>query len=137
MIDIQATNFQRGDAVVLPTYGEPLGISGKWAEYDFSIAEEGSYVLSVRYATGEIRAVSVFLDGNLITDDGMANTTGGYESAKGVWEADQEPHLSDWTRGGCGGTVRAWARAEQPWTTRRWRRSENCWLPSRRCRAPS
>jgi hypothetical protein len=86
MIDLQATHFQRGDAVALPSYGEPLGISGKWAEYDFSIAEEGNYVLSVRYATGEIRAVSVFLDGNLITDDGMANTTGGYESAKGVWE---------------------------------------------------
>jgi len=31
---------------------------------------------------------------------------------------EQKPHLFDWTRGGCGGTVRAWARAGQHQTTR-------------------
>lgn len=85
VIYIQAKDFQRGDAV-LSTWGEPLSIGGKWAEYDFDVAQSGNYVLSVRYAAAESRPVSIFLDGNLITYKGMAKTTGGWAPKTGIWE---------------------------------------------------
>ncbi len=85
-LEIAARNFQRGDASVLASYGEPLGIGGIWAEYDFEIATGGSFVLAARYAAGESRPVRLSIDGVLLDDRAMAGNTGSFASAAGRWE---------------------------------------------------
>lgn len=85
-LEIAAGSFQRGDASVLASYGEPLGIGGIWAEYDFELVTGGSFVVAARYAAGESRPVRLSMDGVLLDDRAMAGNTGSFMSATGRWE---------------------------------------------------
>lgn len=62
------------------------GTDGEWVDYDFVVSSAGNYLLSVRYAAAESRPVSIFLDGNPIIDNGLANTTGSWDLETGAWE---------------------------------------------------
>jgi hypothetical protein len=86
VLAIDAPSFQRGNASVLASYGEPLSIGGIWAEYDFEVATGGGFVLAARYAAGESRPVRLSLDGVLLDDRAMAGNTGSFTSASGRWE---------------------------------------------------
>jgi len=85
-LEIVAGTFQRGDASVLASYGEPLSIGGIWAEYDFELAAGGNFEFAARYAAGESRPVRLSIDGILIDDRAMAGNTGSFTSATGRWE---------------------------------------------------
>ena len=91
---LEARLYQRGDAVVLEAYGEPLCIGGRWAEYDVEFAAAGNYLLAIRYAAAEPRATRLLVDGILVHDQAVAGTTGSWVAATGKWEDQAILHLS-------------------------------------------
>jgi hypothetical protein len=72
---LEARLYQRGDAVVLEAYGEPLCIGGRWAEYDVEFAAAGNYLLAIRYAAAEPRATRLLVDGILVHDQPVVPAT--------------------------------------------------------------
>ncbi|MDD5730487.1 MAG: radical SAM protein [Candidatus Omnitrophica bacterium] len=84
------------------------GGKGKgYALYRFSIDKEGCFELHARYACAESRPVQVFIDGALMKEDGLKETTGGWtlNSAKifkeTAFNLSKGEHILKLSREGC------------------------------------
>lgn len=83
-ITVQAMQYQRGTAHETG-HGEPLSITGGWAEYDVTTESTGSYILSTRYSAQTPRGADIFIDGLPVMKDAMQETTGSWAPDSGQW----------------------------------------------------
>ena len=56
-----------------------------YAEWDFELPASGRFVLELNFASGESRPVKLFLNGELLTEQAAAGTTGGFADSNSKW----------------------------------------------------
>lgn len=95
-ISIRATDFVRGTNVAIDqcTVGPgilanapPCNAAPNAAEFDFSVAAPGAYQLEIYFAAanGWPRPIKVYLNGTVIRDQALSETTGGWGNEKLTW----------------------------------------------------
>ncbi len=91
-IDLEAESFARGNVIVdNDNYGKGIGIIGdpgaqkSFAEYDISVPEAGRYVLQLRYAAKTARPGRLLLNGEVVRDPAITETTGDWLPAGQRW----------------------------------------------------
>ncbi len=55
------------------------------AEYDFEIATAGNYEIELRYCSGEVRKIRLYLGGSVINLDAAQETTGSFDVGTARW----------------------------------------------------
>lgn len=88
----EAESFDRGTAGKVPAgYGKGIGIiSDKgdpltWVEYDIEVQEAGTYQVEFRYAAESSRPGKLSLNGKVVNDKSMAQTTGSWYPDTQKW----------------------------------------------------
>ena len=88
-------NFNKGNH----EFGEGLIIDGGekrgYASYSITIKENGRYELWSKYASCQIRPVKIFIDGDLIKEDGLSKITGGWNKVFSKWFKEGEIYLKE------------------------------------------
>ena len=92
ILNRQAENFQRGNAAILKTeYGDGIGIisdpgaQNTWAEWDFDIQTQGTYLLQFRYAALNARPGTLSINGRIVNETAVNQKTGGWMPPHQKW----------------------------------------------------
>jgi hypothetical protein len=93
VINRQAEKFDRGDVVTLDSgYGEGIGIIGdpgggqkRFVEWDFAISDPGQYHIQFRYAALEARPGRLSVNGKVVQETAVDQTTGGWHPPNQRW----------------------------------------------------
>jgi hypothetical protein len=94
VIEISARDFVNGTNVAIDqcTAGPgilanapPCNAAPNAADFLFESARGGTYQLDVRYAADSPRPVQVILNGQLISDQALSQTTGGWDNSNLAW----------------------------------------------------
>ncbi len=91
-IELEAETFARGNVTIdTENYGKGIGIIGdkgaqkNFAEFDINIPTDASYVLQLRYAAKTARPGRILLDGKVIRDPAITETTDDWHPANQKW----------------------------------------------------
>ena len=82
---VEAEAFDRGQYGKSGTFILNGNFSPNFAEWDFQIESARRFVLELNYASGESRPVSLFLNGELLTENAAAGKTGGFGGDDARW----------------------------------------------------
>ena len=92
ILNRQAENFQRGNAAILKTgYGEGIGIISDpgaqhtWAEWDFVIKTQGTYLVQFRYAALNARPGTLSINSRVVNKTAVDQKTGGWMPPHQKW----------------------------------------------------
>ncbi|MDF1845300.1 MAG: DUF1549 domain-containing protein [Rubripirellula sp.] len=88
----EAERFSAGNVTSLHDgYGQGIGIisdrgpQSSFAEYEIDIPADGPYLLQVRYAARDARPGEIRLNGAIVKENAIANTTGGWMPEHQQW----------------------------------------------------
>ena len=91
-IELEAESFARGNVTIdNENYGKGIGIIGdkgaqkNFAEFDIDIPTDGNYVLQLRYAAKDARPGRILLNGEVIRDPAINQTTGDWHPTGQRW----------------------------------------------------
>ncbi|MDB5807075.1 MAG: hypothetical protein JWN73_4397 [Betaproteobacteria bacterium] len=93
-VEIRAQDFVRGtnvgidQCVVGPgtlANGKPCNARPNAAEFDFTANVPGAYRLDINFASGQVRPVKVTLNGKVVRDQALSETTGGFLNSDLKW----------------------------------------------------
>lgn len=91
-IELEAESFARGNvAIDNENYGKGIGIIGdkgdqkNFAEFDIDIPTDGTYILQLRYAAKDARPGRILLDGKVIREPAINQTTGDWYPPGQQW----------------------------------------------------
>jgi len=94
-IQLQAEKFDRGNVIVdNDSYGKDIGIISdpgsqkNFVEYDLTFKASGLLQLELRYAAASSRPGRILMDGKVIRDNAIANTTGGWLPEHQQWHSE-------------------------------------------------
>ena len=93
-ISIRAQDFVRGTSVAIDqcvagpgtlANAPPCGPASNAAEFDFSVKVSGTYRLDINFAAAESRPVRVILNGKVVRDQALSETTGSWLNSNLRW----------------------------------------------------
>ncbi len=94
-IVVEAEEFARGNVLKdRDGYGKGIGVlvnAGQYpnrTEYDVEIPEAGAYQLDLRYASGDPRAIRIYVNDALVTANAAGRVTGGFYPGDQKWFAE-------------------------------------------------
>lgn len=94
-ITMEAEKFNKGNVLKDTTgYGVGIGViqnNGQYpnrAEYEFQVPEDGRYQLDIRYASGDMRSLQVYIDGRIAIQEAASEVTGGFYPQHQKWSAE-------------------------------------------------
>ena len=89
---LEAEDFMNGNVASLNDgYGEGIGIISdrgsqkNFAEYDVSVPAHGKYLIQLRYAAKDARPGRILIDGEVVSQDAITETTGGWMPEHQRW----------------------------------------------------
>ena len=92
LIDRQAESFDRGNvSKITDGYGAGIGVISdpgsqqNFAEFDLQIQDPGEYLLQVRYAAEASRPGRILVDGRVVRERAITQTTGGWYPQHQQW----------------------------------------------------
>ena len=101
-IQWQAEKFDRGNVVVdNENYGKNIGIISdpggqkNFAEYDLNLKTPGLFQLELRYAAQKSRPGQILMDGQMVIENAIAKTTGGWLPEHQQWHAEGLLRVAD------------------------------------------
>ncbi|MCH2612416.1 MAG: DUF1553 domain-containing protein [Pirellulales bacterium] len=100
---IEAEQFDRGFAgIETDGYGEEIGIIADkgtderiWVEYDYDATAAGTYQLEFRYAAKESRPATLSINGQQVSTNALAQTTGGWYPDNQKWHVSGRYELKE------------------------------------------
>jgi len=90
---VEAEQFDRGNLTAYATgYGEGIGVIAgpgglNFAEYDFDVAQSGSYDVAIRYAAAQSRPTRLIVNGLTVHPAAAAGVTGSWYPDTQQWNA--------------------------------------------------
>jgi hypothetical protein len=92
---LQAEKFDRGNVIVdNESYGKDIGIISdpgsqkNFAEYDLTFKTPGLLQLELRYAAASSRPGRILMNGKVVRENAIANTTGGWLPEHQQWHSE-------------------------------------------------
>ncbi|MDE0865178.1 MAG: DUF1549 domain-containing protein [Rubripirellula sp.] len=93
--ELEAETFTRGNVASLSDgYGEGIGIISdrgsqqNFAEYDITIPADGQYLIQLRYAAQDARPGRLLINGEVVKEDAISQTTGGWMPEHQRWVSE-------------------------------------------------
>ena len=95
LLELEAESFVQGNVSSLSDrYGEGIGIisdrgsQDNFAEYEIEIPADGQYLIQLRYAARDARPGRMLINGKVVKEDAISQTTGGWMPEHQQWVSE-------------------------------------------------